>query len=279
MNLRHFIILLPAVMLLGLSCSRSRNTPVPPAPNTRYAAIYDSASVFAPHTLDDILDDSIVYSSNPYDLILEPEDIPDEGGVRLPARFVGAYSKNFADTNSMHLEAAYALGTGALTSDSAIWEIDRPLVRIASCPHYYVEPLKHSHPYLVPEAAELLHEIGRRFTDSLAARGGGAYRPRVTSILRTGDGVRRLRRVNRNASAESAHVHGTTFDISYSKFACDSITTVRTFADLKALLTEILDDLHKENRCYIKHERRQACFHITVRPRTDNNKAQPEAYN
>lgn len=268
MKFRFIIIILSALLLMVASCGHRKSTPVPGGPNTRYAAIYDSASVFAPHSLNDILADSISYSANPYNRIMAPEDIPDEGGVRLPARFVGPYSKVFADTNSMHLEAAHALGVGPLTSDTALWEIDRPLVRIASCAHYYVEPLRHSHPYLVPEAADLLHEIGRRFTDSLAARGGGAYRPRVTSILRTGEGIRRLRRVNRNASSESAHIYGTTFDISYSKFACDSITTVRTFADLKALLAEILDDLHKENRCYIKHERKQACFHITVRPGT-----------
>ena len=119
----------------------------------------------------------------------------------------------------------------------------------------------------MPHAADLLRDICRRFADSLAARGGGAYRPKVTSVLRTPMTVGRLRRVNGNATTESAHQYGTTFDISYSKFVCDDTTaTLRTFEDLKNLLAEIIFDLRKQGRCLVKHERRQACFHITAAP-------------
>ena len=76
----------------------------------------------------------------------------------------------------------------------------------------------------------------------------------------------RLRRVNRNATAESTHTFGTTFDISYSRFICDSDTLGRTFEDLKNLLGEVLLDFKNQGRCYVKMERRQACFHITARP-------------
>jgi hypothetical protein len=143
-------------------------------------------------------------------------------------------------------------------------------VAVRSCKDFYVDRLSHSYPYLTRSGAILLHEIGRRFNDSLAARGGGAYRIKVTSLLRTGHTVGRLRRVNRNATATSAHQYGATFDISYSKFICDDSTaTRRSFEDLKNLLAEIVDGLRDEGRCFVKHERRQACFHITAR--TDNN--------
>ena len=90
--------------------------------------------------------------------------------------------------------------------------------------------------------------------------------------MRTPHTVGKLRRVNRNASANSAHSYATTFDIGYSKFACDDSTaTRRTFEDLKNLLATIVRDLRNEGRCYVKHERRQACFHITVRPSSDQN--------
>ena len=118
----------------------------------------------------------------------------------------------------------------------------------------------------MPEAADLLKEIGRRFNDSLQARGGGDYRIKVTSVMRTAATVKRLRRVNRNATEASAHQYATTFDISYSRFICDSINVNRTFEDLKNLLGEIIYDLREEGRCYIKFERRQSCFHITARP-------------
>ena len=74
-----------------------------------------------------------------------------------------------------------------------------------------------------------------------------------------------MKRVNRNATHASAHQYGTTFDISYLKFICDSAGVNRTQEDLKNLLAEILHQLRKEGRCYVKHERKQSCFHITVR--------------
>ena len=118
----------------------------------------------------------------------------------------------------------------------------------------------------MPEASRLLHDIGQAFNDSLQARGGGAYRLKVTSLLRTPATVSRLRRVNRNATGESAHSYGTTFDISYSKFICDNDSLPRTFEDLKNLLGEVLLRFKQEGRCYVVMERRQACFHITARP-------------
>ena len=132
------------------------------------------------------------------------------------------------------------------------------------------DELSHSYPFLKPHAADLLGEICRRFQDSLRARGGGAYRPKVTSLLRTPLSVGKLRRVNRNATGESAHQYATTFDISYSKFICDNAgDTHRTFEDLKNLLAEILYDLRAQGRCYVKFEYRQSCFHITTRPPAD----------
>lgn len=34
---------------------------------------------------------------------------------------------------------------------------------------------------------------------------------------------------------------------------------------LKLVLAQVIFDLKNEGRCYVKHERQQACFHITVR--------------
>ena len=66
------------------------------------------------------------------------------------------------------------------------------LVKIESNRYYFVDELTHSYPYLKPHAAALLAEIGRRFHDTLQARGGGDYRPKVTSVLRTPLTVGRL---------------------------------------------------------------------------------------
>ncbi|MDE7125015.1 MAG: hypothetical protein K2O12_00840, partial [Muribaculaceae bacterium] len=108
--------------------------------------------------------------------------------------------------------------------------------------------------------------IGRAFNDSLRARGGGEYRMRLTSVLRTRATVKKLRRVNRNAIDASAHQYATTFDIAYNKFICDGTNHPRTAVDLKNLLAEIIEDMRLAGRCYVKYEYKQACFHITVRP-------------
>lgn len=201
------------------------------------------------------------------------QDMPDSGCVKMRIRSIGgSLGKVFNDSVSRHLAAAERLGITPVGDDTrSLWENSRGLVKVASCREYYLAPLTHSYPYLVPEAAELLREIGARFADSLQARGGGAYRPKVTSVLRTPHTVGRLRRVNVNASRQtSAHQYATTFDISHSKFVCDDTTGVRRSAeDLKNLMAEVLKALRDEGRCYVKNERKQACFHITVRPPED----------
>ena len=40
---------------------------------------------------------------------------------------------------------------------------------------------------------------------------------------------------------------------------------VTSVTRLKMVLAMVLRDLKREERCYVKHERKQGCFHITVR--------------
>lgn len=200
----------------------------------------------------------------PYDWKL---DSMPAGGVRLKVNPVGGtLAKVFNDSNYLHLNASKALGIRPISRLSDAWHTRRPLVKISSNPDFYVDNLTHSMPYLVPEAAQLLHDIGRSFNDSLKARGGGAYRLKVTSVLRTPTTVKSLRRRNVNAVETSTHLYGTTFDISHAQFICDNDSMPRTQEDLKNLLAEVLLDLKRRNRCYVKYERKQACFHITARP-------------
>lgn len=190
-----------------------------------------------------------------------------DGGLRMSFRPLGPLKRAFNDSNYIQIGAARALGIKPIQSDADIWNLERPLVRIQSCPEYYLDDLTHSYPYLVPEAAQLLDDIGRAFNDSLAARGGGRYRIKVTSVLRTPVTVKSLQRVNRNATSESTHIYGTTFDISHAKFICDGTDQpARTFEDLKNLLAEVLDDLRRQGRCYVIFEAKQSCFHVTARP-------------
>lgn len=202
---------------------------------------------------------------NPFDGPIT--DAPDDNCQRIHINSIGPLRQVFNDSNHVHMEAARAIGISPIHDDIDILDPGRPLELLESGPDFFMDNLTHSFPYLIPEAADLLHDIGKAFNDSLAARGGGAYRIKVTSVLRTPATVRKLRRVNRNATEESTHQFGTTFDISYSKFICDDTSAPhRTFEDLKNLLAEVLYDMRRQGRCFVKFEFRQSCFHITVRP-------------
>lgn len=214
---------------------------------------------------------SYTEKANPYEKRME--EAPDDNCQRIHINNIGPLRKVFNDSNHVQLTAARQLGIDPINNSSEILKINKMLVEIKSCKEFYLDELTHSFPFLVPEASKLLHDIGKAFNDSLQARGGGAYRMKVTSVLRTPATVKRLRRVNRNATEESTHAYGTTFDISYSKFICDNAAAPhRTFEDLKNLLAEVLNDMHEQGRCFIKFEYKQSCFHITTRSHPENEK-------
>ena len=83
---------------------------------------------------------------------------------------------------------------------------------------FYVDKLNNSIPYLVARASVLLQDIGRAYFDSLQIKGIPLHKIIVTSILRTKDDVAKLRTRNGNATENSCHLYGTTFDICYNRY-------------------------------------------------------------
>lgn len=180
----------------------------------------------------------------------------------------------FNDMNDTHLAAAQQIGIRPLASRAGIPNASRKLYLICSNmgfvgpEPYVVDRLTHSTPFLVKEAAELLYEIGTNFQDSLRNKHLSPYSIVVTSVLRTDADVRKLSKRNVNASKRSVHCYGTTFDISYKRFVkLDPSAPDARDIDLIAVLSEVLRDLKKNGRCYVKHEVKQACFHTTARKR------------
>ncbi|MDE6230024.1 MAG: hypothetical protein K2M37_00205 [Muribaculaceae bacterium] len=183
---------------------------------------------------------------------------------RIQINSLGRLADVFNDSNKYQYIFAERVGIRPMASVTDAYFTSKPIVKITSCDLYTVDSLTHSMPYLVPEAAALLADIGRGFRDSLKSRGADGYRIRVTSLLRTPHTVKRLRRINRNATDSSTHQFATTFDISYTRFDCFDSSRVVVQEDLKNLLAEVLWDLRRKERCLVKYERKSPCFHITT---------------
>ena len=181
-----------------------------------------------------------------------------------------SYKRSFGDLNDTHMAAAKKIGIKPLKDREAAERLGGKVMEIKDGDFYQVDSLTHSIPFLVPRASALLDSIGANFLDSLANKGLNPNQVIVTSVLRTQDDVKKLRRVNGNASANSVHMFGTTFDISYKLFFKVEDPDGRPMQDvradtLKLVLSEVLRDLKKKDMCYIKYELKQGCFHITAR--------------
>lgn len=120
-------------------------------------------------------------------------------------RGVVSYKRSFGDLNEKHLNVAQAIGIRVLSSREEAEKMREQLQPITTNELYAVDSLTHSIPYLIPGAASLLDTIGHNFLDSLTAKGLNPNKIIVTSVLRTQDDVKRLRRRNGNASPNSAH--------------------------------------------------------------------------
>lgn len=184
---------------------------------------------------------------------------------RIKVNYFGNMRQYFNDSNYVHWQEAELYGIEPLTDTRSHWKLRAPIVKVTSCEDFFIDSLVYSRPYLVPTAVARLHEIGRRFRDSINARGGGDYRIKVTSLLRTPRTVKMLRRRNRNAIDSSVHQLATTFDISYASFIADNADHPRSVDDLKGILGEVLKAMREEGKLWVKYEHGQPCFHITAR--------------
>ena len=175
----------------------------------------------------------------------------------------GSYNRDFKDLNDVHLAEAKRIGIKPASNREEAEKVKKEMEEIETNEYYEVEKLTHSIPYLIPSAAQLLEDIGHNFQDSLRNLNASVYKIKVTSVTRTVDDVKNLKKRNTNSSQNSAHRYGTTFDVSWARYTkVDESDTLNIDKDR---LKMVLRDLKREERCYVKHERKQGCFHITVR--------------
>lgn len=195
----------------------------------------------------------------------------DKNGKEVKHRIfsVPHFGNTFPDQQDVQILAANKYGVNPVQNREEAEHSKGKLVYVGSNPFFYVDKLNNSIPYLVPRASVLLQDIGRAYFDSLQIKGIPLHKIIVTSILRTKDDVAKLRTRNGNATENSCHLYGTTFDVCYNRYK--QIQTRRQPRrlvqndTLKWVLSEVLRDMRDRNRCLVKYEVKQGCFHITVK--------------
>ena len=88
--------------------------------------------------------------------------------TRSRFRSLGNLGELFNDSNKYQYAAGERIGIRPIAGLGEAYFTRRPLVKVRTCRWYNIDPLTHSMPYLVPEAANLLETIGRNFADSRA---------------------------------------------------------------------------------------------------------------
>lgn len=159
-----------------------------------------------------------------------------------------------------HLYAAEYNGFGAIENEGQFKSLieEGKLVEINRGPGYEVMPLTHSHPYITPYSKAILEELGQAFQSLTDAESFFT----LTSVTRTPEQQKSLRRRNKNATdGPSSHSYGVSFDISYIRLNGNK----RYSRSLQNKIEKILSDYEKADKIVFIKERKQSCYHVTVR--------------
>jgi hypothetical protein len=140
------------------------------------------------------------------------------------------------------------------------------LFKIRNGRGFEVEDLSYSYPYLTKDGKALLKEIGKRFRKRVSVTKLRGSDFNITSMTRTSEVLIKLRKSNSNASVNSPHFYGNTFDISYVRFTSPKwfITDCDKYF-LKEALAQVIWKLRDEKRCWATYEIKQGCFHVVAR--------------
>jgi uncharacterized protein YcbK (DUF882 family) len=158
---------------------------------------------------------------------------------------------------SLHLDASEHKIPGGIKDDV---ELERfkslgRLVEVKVGKGYTLMDQDHGVPYLLPEAVQILKEIGLTFDHITQSK----HYFTVTSTTRTIESQKKLQRSNINATTLSAHSFGNAFDISYIRF--DGVKDYNH--ELRKKLELVLADFQHRKKILVIREKKQSCYHIT----------------
>jgi hypothetical protein len=178
------------------------------------------------------------------------------------------YSKRLNDRIVDYSAETKASGIKECRNEAEIKERVRSgeLVHIGIRRFYIIDRLTYSYPYLTPGARDLLDEIGKRFREKTNSEGLRGSKFIITSLTRTSEKMKGLRKSNSNASANSPHLNGNAFDISYARFISRKLFITQCDKKFfREALAEIIVELREEGKCWATYERNQNCFHVVDR--------------
>jgi len=147
------------------------------------------------------------------------------------------------------------------------------LVKVKTSDFFYLDSFNYSFPFLTPEAKDFLDTVGARFNELIDKTHLKGSKLIVTSLTRTTSTVKRLVRVNRNASLRSPHLNGNSFDLSFNHFLIRGKNDPCSTLILQETISKVLYDLRAEKRCWVTFERRQQCLHVVARKPNDSSKS------
>jgi len=178
------------------------------------------------------------------------------------------YSKSLNSRLPDYIARSRASGIKQCKNEAEILaKVDKgSLVKVSDGNAFLIERMSHSYPYLTKPAKALLIEIGIRFKKKIQKTRVSGAKFRVTSMVRTAEKLKNLRKTNGNASLNSPHLYGNAFDISYINFKPGVFFV--TNCDEKYLmeaLAEVIWQLKKEGKCWATFEKQQNCFHVVDR--------------
>lgn len=177
----------------------------------------------------------------------------------------GTYSAQLKDKMSAYINTVERTGITPCRNEEDI-KSRRNLYKIEAGRYYSIDRLDYSHAYLSKKGKALLDQINKNFGDKLSKTDLHDSHFIVTSLTRTKENVRRLRRNNGNASDRSAHMYGGCFDITYARFKnANKKLSANDIYRLKETLAEVIFELKKQKQCWAITEKRQPCFHVVCR--------------
>lgn len=131
----------------------------------------------------------------------------------------------------------------------------RNLIRLKTNPLYIIRKARFSRPYMLPKAELFINDLSKKYSEKCRADSIKYIPFTISSVTRSHESVEKLRKSNKNAIKNSAHLRGKTFDISYRAFN-------KNKKQSKAFIA-VLTELRAQKRCFVKFER-NGCLHITV---------------